>query len=147
MHLVGDRLGVGTRLRLALPQLLVGEAGLGVEGLDDDLAPVEVVDAVEVVEEDLLHLADDLGDGAPGRLGLGLDLLGVGGTRELALDQGDRVAVTPSYVAPPLLPVNFGMHGAAYGEANCVVDGVHLAPVLVVPVPALMPPVAGYAHG
>ncbi len=53
------------------------------------------------------------------------------------------LAVTPLYVAPPLLPVNFGMHGGAYGEANCGADGVHLAPVLVVPVPALMPPEAG----
>jgi hypothetical protein len=53
------------------------------------------------------------------------------------------LAVTPSYVAPPLLPVNFGMHGGAYGELNCGADGVHLAPELVVPVPAFMPPDAG----
>ncbi len=53
------------------------------------------------------------------------------------------LAVTPSYVAPPLLPVNFAMHGGAYGESNCGVDGVHLAPELVVPVPAFIPPVAG----
>ncbi len=53
------------------------------------------------------------------------------------------LAVTPLYVAPPLSPVNFGMHGAAYGEANCGVDAVHLAPELAVPVPALTPPDAG----
>ena len=57
------------------------------------------------------------------------------------------VAVTPREVAPPLFPVNLGVHGSAYGDANCGVDGVQVWPLTVIPVPALMLPDAGYAHG
>jgi hypothetical protein len=39
------------------------------------------------------------------------------------------------------------MQGTAYGEENCGSDGAHLAPEIVVPVPAFVPPDAGYAHG
>ena len=53
------------------------------------------------------------------------------------------VAVTPLDVAPPLLPVNLGTHGAAYAPGNCGVLAVHACPPIVVPVPALMLPEAG----
>src|SRR5687768_6866321 len=56
------------------------------------------------------------------------------------------LSVTPRYVLPPLLPLNFATHGFAYVDHGiCLTPGLHSKPATVLPVPSTTLPTCFFA--